>query len=157
MKIIATCRLCYMILFQLPLFNTYRVLGRSWLRKCTTLRQGNELLATAKQGRPKDAIHQWRIQEMIDITVQSNLQLMNKEMQKDKPRKDVILSLARQTYSSRRQSILSRSNDLSVVLLLQEYCILKKTYVVNAVCIIHCDLVNGLCYFFHSWNRRCIW
>ena len=66
-----------------------------------------------------------------DITVQRNLQLLLKEVQKDRPRKEVVLSLARQTYSARRQNILSSSEEIYVSLLLQEYPFLKKTYIVG--------------------------
>ena len=66
-----------------------------------------------------------------DITVQRNLQLLLKEVQKDRPRKEVVLSLAHQTYSARRQNILSSSEEICVSLLLQEYPFLKKTYIVG--------------------------
>ena len=90
----------------------------------------------AKRGRPKVSLALTRYPPVKDtgdddITVQHNMQLINKEVQKDRPRKEIILSLARQTYSTRRQRILSGSDELSVAVLLQEYCFLKKTYIVS--------------------------
>ena len=96
----------------------------------------SESTPKAKRGRPKISLALMRYPPMKDtgdddITVQCNVQLINKEMQKDKPRKETVLSLARQTYSFRRHRILSGSDDLCVAVLLQEYPILKKPYIVS--------------------------
>ena len=76
----------------------------------------------SKRGRPKVSLVLTRYPPMKDtgndnITVQRNLQLLLKEVQKDRPRKEVVLSLARQTYSARRQNILSSSEEICVSLL----------------------------------------
>ena len=87
----------------------------------------------AKRGRPRVSLVLTRYPPVRDtgdddIAVQRNTQLLIKEVQKDRPRKEVVCSLARQTYSSRRQKILSSSG---VAHLLQEYPFLKKTYIVG--------------------------
>ena len=89
----------------------------------------------AKRGRPKISLVLTRYPPIKDtgdddITVQRNMQLLIKEVQKERPRKEVVLSLARQTYSARRQKILSNSDEIYVSHLLQEYPFLKKTYIV---------------------------
>lgn len=89
----------------------------------------------AKRGRPKLSLALTRyppLRETGDdeITVQHNNQLLIKEVQKDRPRKKVVCSLARQTYSTRRQKIISTSDEMSISLILQEYPFLKKTYIV---------------------------
>ena len=62
----------------------------------------------AKRGRPRVSLVLARYPPMKDtgdddIAVQRNNQLLIKELQKDRPRKEVVCSLARQTYSTRRQ------------------------------------------------------
>ena len=66
-----------------------------------------------------------------DITLDRNKQLLLKELEKE-----IILSLARQTYSIRRVAILSES-DTTVSILLEQFVELKKYYV---VCILHACL-----------------
>lgn len=88
----------------------------------------------AKRGRPRVSLVLTRYPPMKDtgdddITVQRNNQLLIKELQKDRPRKEVLCSLARQTYSTRRQSILS-SEEATVACLFQEFPFLKKPYIV---------------------------
>lgn len=73
----------------------------------------------AKRGRPKLSLALTRyppLRETGDdeITVQRNNQLLIKEVQKDRPRKEVVCSLARQTYSTRRQKIISTSDEMSI-------------------------------------------
>ena len=90
----------------------------------------------AKRGRPRVSLVLTRYPPVRDtgdddIAVQRNTQLLIKEVQKDRPRKEVVCSLAHQTYSSRRQKILSSSDPMGVAHLLQEYPFLKKTYIVG--------------------------
>ena len=90
----------------------------------------------AKRGRPKISLVLTRYPPVKDtgdddVTVERNIQLLNKEIQKDRPRKEIILALARQTYIARRQRILEGCDDLTVALLFQEYCVLKKPYIVS--------------------------
>ena len=61
-----------------------------------------------------------------DIARERNVQEL-KELDKDKPRKEIVLSLTSQTYSARHTIILSKS-DVSVHSLLQQA---KKPYVVS--------------------------
>ena len=88
----------------------------------------------AKRGRPRVSLVLARYPPMKDtgdddIAVQRNNQLLIKELQKDRPRKEVVCSLARQTYSTRRQNILS-SEEATVAHLTQEFPFLKKPYIV---------------------------
>ena len=92
----------------------------------------------AKRGRPKVSCILTRYPPVRDtgdddITVDRNILQLTKELQKEKPRREVVLSLAQQTYTSRRQETLSDSHDITVTTLVQEYGALKKSYV---VCII---------------------
>lgn len=66
-----------------------------------------------------------------DIAFQRN----SEELQRDKPRKEILLSLSRQTYHGRRASVLSNAEDVCVQSLLSEYPELKKPYVVSFICI----------------------
>lgn len=65
-----------------------------------------------------------------DVTITRNKNLIEKELGKERPRKEVLLSLVRQTYSSRRQQILTESEETTATALLQEFPVLKKIYVV---------------------------
>ena len=55
---------------------------------------------------------------------------LSKELRKNKPRKDVILSLSSHTFSRRRAEILSDSEDICAATLLTQYKELRKSYVV---------------------------
>ena len=65
-----------------------------------------------------------------DITTSRNKELLIKELEKDSPRKEIVLSPSRQTYGDRRATILSESEDISVSSLIQKFNELKKPYVV---------------------------
>ena len=89
----------------------------------------------AKRGRPKLSMVLTCYPPLRDtgddeITMQRNFQLLIKEVQKDRPRKEVVCSLARQTYNARRQKIISTSDEMSISHILQEFPFLKKTYIV---------------------------
>ena len=66
-----------------------------------------------------------------DITVQRNIALVTKELEKERPRKEVGLSLVRQSHGARRQQILAESEDTTATALLEEFPVLKKIYVVG--------------------------
>ena len=68
-----------------------------------------------------------------EITVKCNCELLIKEVQNDKPRKEVVCVLARQTYYTRPQKIILTSDDMSIYYILQEHPLLKKTYIVGCV------------------------
>lgn len=65
-----------------------------------------------------------------DVSVQRNTQQLAKELDKEKPRKEIVLTLARHTYTARRANILSESADITASSLLTQYNELKKSYVV---------------------------
>ena len=55
---------------------------------------------------------------------------LKKELQRERPKKEIVLSLARQTYSSRRAAVLSEAEDVCVSSLLSEFPEFRKPYVV---------------------------
>ena len=69
--------------------------------------------------------------ESDDAAYQQNSEALSKELQRGKPRKDVVLSLTRQTFPVRRACVLSNAEDVSVQSLLCDYPELKKGYVVG--------------------------
>ena len=88
-----------------------------------------------KRGRPKVSLVLTRYPPMKDlgeddIAVKRNTELLSKELERDKPRKEIVLALARQTYSPRRARILSAPKEITSAALLQEYKELRKPYVV---------------------------
>ena len=88
----------------------------------------------AKCGRPKLSMVLRRYPPLRDtgddeITMQRNFQLLIKEVQKDRPRKEVVCSLARQTYIQCETSK-NHFNEMSISHILQEFPFLKKTYIV---------------------------
>lgn len=66
-----------------------------------------------------------------DVALQRNREELTKELRRDKPRKEIVLSLSRQTFLGRRSSVLSPAEDVCVWSLLSEYSELKKPYVVR--------------------------
>ena len=66
-----------------------------------------------------------------ELSMQKNHLALVKELQKEKPRKKVVLSLALRSYPSRRASVVSDAEDVCVVSLLSEYQEFKKPYVVR--------------------------
>lgn len=65
-----------------------------------------------------------------DVAVQRNRDELTKELKRDKPRKEIVLSLARQTFQGRRTGVLSDADDVSVTSLLTDYPEFCKYYVV---------------------------
>ena len=66
-----------------------------------------------------------------DVAFERNRGELTKELGRDKPRKEIVLSLSRQTFLGRRSSVLSPAEDVCVWSLLSEYSELKKPYVVS--------------------------
>lgn len=56
-----------------------------------------------------------------EVAVERNHAELTKELRRDKPRKEIILSLSRQTFQSRRSNVLSEAADVSVTSLLVDY------------------------------------
>lgn len=89
----------------------------------------------AKHGRPKVTQVLARYPPLRDtrdddVTITRNMNLIEKELGKERPRKEVLLSLVRQTYSARRQQVLTESEETTATALLHEFPVLKKIYVV---------------------------
>ena len=78
-----------------------------------------------------DMFHVVRGAEDDDVAIQRNRRELNKELQREKPKKEIILSLARQTYYSRRASVLSEADDVCATSLLCEFPEFRKPYVVS--------------------------
>ena len=105
--------------------------------------QSNEGEGTpkAKCGRPKQSL--WalaltRYPPLRDActgddntTLSRNIELLHKELQASRPRKEVVLTLAAQTYNSRREAVLSECEEVSATSLLATYSELKKLYMVR--------------------------
>ena len=66
-----------------------------------------------------------------DIANQRNKQQLERELEKDRPRKETILQLSRQTFGNRRLDILGESSDVSASSILTKYNELQKSYVVR--------------------------
>ena len=65
-----------------------------------------------------------------DVAYHRNRDELTKEMRREKPKKDVVLTLSRQTFLPRRADILSDSVDVCVSSLLSDFPELWKPYVV---------------------------
>ena len=72
-----------------------------------------------------------------DASNQRNITALQKEMEKEKPRKDVVLSLLNQTFATCREEIVSNSGDVTVTSILSTYKALTLPY---AVCV--CAVYN---------------
>lgn len=93
----------------------------------------------AKRGRPKVSPMLTRYPPLRDlggdeVAAERNMQQLQQELERDSPRKEIVLSLARQTYSSRRTTILSEDEGASVRGFIQQFKELKKPYVVRSCC-----------------------
>lgn len=90
----------------------------------------------AKRGRPKQSLTLSRYPPVRDVgeddvTTGRNAELLHKELQSQWPRKDVILSLAAQTFTSCREAVLNESADISATSLLIQFPEFKVAYVVS--------------------------
>ncbi len=68
-----------------------------------------------------------------DISHARNIKLLQKEMERDKPRKETVLSLLKQTFTSRREYILSEAEDVTATTILKEHQALSLPYAVGKV------------------------
>lgn len=99
-----------------------------------------------KRGRPKRVIsletRYPSIRPQGDETIQQeHLQALSKELEKDKPRKDILLPLMKSTFYERRKYILS--SDESVLAKLEKYPALRMPPLVcfTIVCYsVHCSV-----------------
>ena len=88
----------------------------------------------SKRGRPKVSPMLTRYPPIRDlgdddVSVERNVEQLKKELEKCKPRKEIVLTLARHTYCACRAVILSE-NDVSVHGLVLQFKELTKPYVV---------------------------
>lgn len=93
-----------------------------------------ETTPKSKRGRPKLSATLSRyppldVTDGDDVTQSRNLGRLNTELTKDKPSKEVILPLVRQTFLARREAVLSSEDSIED--LLTEYPVLKLSYVVS--------------------------
>ena len=58
---------------------------------------------------------------------------LQKELERDSPRKDSVLSLCRQTFSKRREEILVDSGEVDATTLLNQFKELHKSHVVKSI------------------------
>ena len=92
----------------------------------------------AKRGRPKMSSVLTRYPPLKDdinddISIERHFNQLKKELDKERPKKEVVLSLARQTCHSRRAAILSESTDVTATSLLEQFKELNKAYVVSII------------------------
>lgn len=92
----------------------------------------------AKRGRPRQqSLVLTRYPPLRDtaddsITRSRNAAALKKELEKDTPRKETVLSLSRQTFTMRREEILVDSGEVNATGLLNQFKELHKSYVVMA-------------------------
>ena len=87
---------------------------------------------SAKRGRPKQEnpiFQRYPAVEFGQHADENQVQALQKELEKEKPRKDVVLPLLKQTFPERRQYILS--THASVVELTERYRALILPYAVS--------------------------
>ena len=92
----------------------------------------------AKRGRPKQVAKITRYPPLKDtgegdddVTIQRNYEKLQKELAEKNPKKEIVLALARQTFSYRRKYVLSEDNSISATQLLVKFRELGKLYVVS--------------------------
>lgn len=66
-----------------------------------------------------------------EVSNERNTKLLQKEMEKDKPRKETILPLLKQTFPSRREQVLSESEGVTVATILKAHPALTLPYAVS--------------------------
>jgi len=117
----------------------------SWTKKLTestipeTSENADDETPPAKRGRPKLQCVLARyppIQHADDsndeVANSRNLDALRKEMERDKPRKEFVLSLMRQTFITRREDILADTNA-SVSTILEKQSALLLPFAVSDV------------------------
>lgn len=70
-----------------------------------------------------------------DASTQRNVNALKKEMERERPRKDVVLSLLTQTFAARREEIVSDGSDITVTSIISVHKALTLPYAVcNCTC-----------------------
>ena len=90
-----------------------------------------------KRGRPKLIALQLRYPPVKDTgddedTIARNQSLLSKELERPKPRKDIVLNLSALTFPFRREAVLTAKPEVTVSDLLSTYPERKSFYVVNS-------------------------
>lgn len=62
---------------------------------------------------------------------QRNFKELDKELQRDNPRKENIISLLRQTFSARREDVLKEDDDVTFAAILEAHPVLALPYAVS--------------------------
>ena len=101
--------------------------------------------SASKRGRPKDAPLMQRYPPLpcVDDEIHENEkeeQALKKELQKEKPRKEVIIQLMRATFQCRRCYILTKSSSETVLHVSSNFKALTIPYVVSMTCLFYCDI-----------------
>lgn len=92
-----------------------------------------------KRGRPKSCMSRYPPLSDIcaegndDVCNERNLQMLCREMERDKPRKEHVLTLMRHTFTIRREYVLSETDEVSVATILDKYMGLTLPYAVSRV------------------------
>ena len=89
----------------------------------------------SKRGRPRQhSLVLARYPPLRDtiVTISQNVAALQKELERDSPRKEIVLSLARQTFIKRHEEILIDSGEESATVLLNQFPELHKSYVVGS-------------------------
>ena len=101
----------------------------------------------AKRGRPKQVAKITCYPPLKDtaegddnVTIQKNYEKLQKELAEKNP-KEIVLALARQTFSYRRKYVLSEDNSISATQLLVKFRELGKLYVVSGYMLCTCPTV----------------
>ena len=90
-----------------------------------------------KRGRPSSSKLMSRYPPLFvlddDVSNERNKKLLEKEMEKDKSKvkKDTVLSLMKQCYASRREYIISETEEVTVTSILSAYPALSLPYIVS--------------------------
>lgn len=95
-------------------------------------------MSLPKRGRPKSnpALSRYPPVHFPDvgddgISNARNLALLQKEMEREKPRKDTVLQLLKHTFALRRDDILSDAEDVSIATILLTHPALALPYAVS--------------------------
>ena len=81
-----------------------------------------------------------------DVAISRNREELKKELQRERPKKEIVLALCRQTFFARRADVLSEAADVCVSALLSEFPEFWKPYVV----------INNIVVFIHKCHETCI-
>lgn len=88
-----------------------------------------------KRGRPSTSQVLTRYPPLRDTgedetASERNRQQLQRELERDRPRKETVLLLARQTFATRRSEILDETKEISASSILSKYNEIEKPYVV---------------------------